>query len=79
MRASDVCRTLIPYASAMAELTGQERVVARLSAVGRSNAAIAKELRVSVRTVENLVYAVFAKCGVSSGTELLGVLERWTA
>jgi DNA-binding CsgD family transcriptional regulator len=63
----------------MAELTPQERTVARLTAAGRSDAAIAKELSVSVRTVENLMYAIYAKCGVTSRTELAGLVARWTA
>jgi DNA-binding NarL/FixJ family response regulator len=63
----------------VAELTPQERTVARLIAAGRSDAAIAKELSVSVRTVENLVYAVCAKCGVTSRAELAGLVVRWTA
>jgi DNA-binding CsgD family transcriptional regulator len=62
----------------VAELTPQERNVARLLAAGRSDAAIAKQLSVSVRTVENLVYAVYAKCGVTSHAELASLVARWT-
>ena len=63
----------------MAELTPQERTIARLSAAGRSNAEIAKELSVSVRTVENLLYSIYAKCGVTSRAELADLVARWTA
>ncbi|GAC1306368.1 MAG: hypothetical protein NVSMB19_18460 [Vulcanimicrobiaceae bacterium] len=62
----------------MAALTSQECAVARLTAAGHSAAAIAKELSVSVRTVDNVLYAVYAKCGVSSETELARVLDHWT-
>ena len=60
----------------MAELTPQERTIARLSAAGRSNAEIAKELSVSVRTVENLLYSIYAKCGVTSSFELAALIAR---
>ena len=62
----------------MARLTLQECDVARLTAAGRSDAAIARELRISVRTVENLLYAVYAKCGIVSSDELPAVSECWT-
>ncbi|GAC1415487.1 MAG: hypothetical protein NVSMB64_25750 [Candidatus Velthaea sp.] len=54
----------------MDELDSLEQTVARLRAAGRSPAAIAKELSVSVRTVENLLYAIYAKCGVTTSAEL---------
>jgi DNA-binding NarL/FixJ family response regulator len=47
-----------------------EQEVATAIAVGRSNAAIAKERGTSIRTVENQVYAIFRKLGVGSRCEL---------
>lgn len=58
----------------MEELTAQERAVAQLSAAGRSPLEIAKELSVSVRTVDNLLYAVYAKYGVTSSAELARIV-----
>jgi DNA-binding NarL/FixJ family response regulator len=51
------------------ELTNQERRVLALVARGWRNAKIARELVVSTRTVENHLYHVFDKLGVSSRTE----------
>jgi NarL family two-component system response regulator LiaR len=50
-------------------LTKQERNVLLLLAKGRRNAKIAHELCISTRTVENHLYHVFDKLGVSSRTE----------
>lgn len=52
-----------------AELTNQERRVLALVARGRRNAKIALELCISTRTVENHLYHIFDKLGVSSRTE----------
>ena len=49
-------------------LTPREREVLRLIAAGRSNDAIAKELVLSVRTVERHVENIYAKIGVSGRT-----------
>ena len=51
------------------ELTIQERRVLALVATGRRNARIARELSISIRTVENHLYHIFDKLGVSSRTE----------
>jgi DNA-binding NarL/FixJ family response regulator len=51
------------------ELTTQERRVLALVATGRRNARIAQELFISTRTVENHLYRIFDKLGVSSRTE----------
>lgn len=51
------------------ELTTQERKVLALVATGRRNAKIAHELSISTRTVENHLYHIFDKLGVSSRTE----------
>ncbi len=46
-------------------LTGREKEVLRLVAVGRSNKEIAVELRISVKTVEKHRQQVLNKLGVS--------------
>ena len=51
------------------ELTTQERRVLALVAKGRRNAKIALELCISTRTVENHLYHIFDKLGVSSRLE----------
>jgi two-component system NarL family response regulator len=53
----------------LSELTNQERRVLALVAKGRRNAKIAQELFISIRTVENHLYRIFDKLGVSSRTE----------
>ena len=55
-------------------LSAREVQVARLAADGRTNKAIAAELVVSERTVENHLYRVFTKLGVSSRSELADAL-----
>jgi DNA-binding NarL/FixJ family response regulator len=55
--------------STFSELTNQERRVLALVAKGRRNAKIAQELVISIRTVENHLYHIFDKLGVSSRTE----------
>ena len=49
-------------------LTPREREVIRLLAAGRSNEAIARELVLSVRTVERHVENLYAKIGASGRT-----------
>lgn len=53
----------------VSELTTQERRVLALVATGRRNAKIALELCISIRTVENHLYHIFDKLGVSSRME----------
>jgi len=53
----------------ISQLTEQERVVLALLAIGQRNARIADELCVSIRTVENHLYHIFQKLGVSSRIE----------
>lgn len=50
-------------------LTKQEHVVLSLLVKGQRNASIANELCVSTRTVENHLYHIFDKLGVSSRVE----------
>jgi len=59
-----------------AALSEREREVARLVALGRSNKAIASELSISGRTVENHVTSALKKLGASSRTELAARLAR---
>jgi DNA-binding NarL/FixJ family response regulator len=59
-----------------AALSQREREVARLVALGRSNKAIAAELSISGRTVENHVTSALKKLGASSRTELAAKLAR---
>ena len=51
------------------DLTEQERAVLALLALGQRNARIAHELCISIRTVENHLYHIFQKLGVSSRME----------
>jgi DNA-binding NarL/FixJ family response regulator len=53
----------------ISQLTEQERAVLALLAVGQRNARIADELSISIRTVENHLYHIFHKLGVSSRME----------
>lgn len=55
-------------------LTERERQIARLAGHGVSNREIAKDIGVSVRTVEGHLYQVFAKLSVSSRRDLLGLV-----
>ena len=58
------------------ELTARESEVALGVAAGRSNAAIARELVLSERTVENHVSRILAKLGLGSRTALAVWVER---
>jgi len=51
------------------DLTDQERAVLALLAMGQRNARIANELCISIRIVENHLYHIFQKLGVSSRIE----------
>lgn len=51
------------------ELTHQEQRILALVAQGFRNAKIADKLVISPRTVENHLYHIFDKLGVSSRTE----------
>lgn len=53
----------------ISQLTEQERAVLALLANGQRNAKIADELSISIRTVENHLYHIFHKLGVSSRIE----------
>jgi DNA-binding CsgD family transcriptional regulator len=63
------------WAVSRVPLTRRERETAKLAASGASNAQIARDLSVSVRTVEGHLYAAFAKLGVTHRNQLLETLE----
>jgi DNA-binding NarL/FixJ family response regulator len=50
--------------------------VAELVAAGQTNRAIAAELELSAKTVENNMARIFKKLGVSSRTQLAMLVER---
>ena len=55
-------------------LTERERQIAALAGNGVPNKDIAVEVGISVRTVEGHLYQVFTKLGVSSRSDLLGLI-----
>jgi DNA-binding NarL/FixJ family response regulator len=57
-------------------LTRREREITTLAAQGATNAQIAAELSVSVRTVESHMYLAFAKLGITSRSELEDALRQ---
>lgn len=57
-------------------LTPREFEIAQLAARGKTNRAIAAFLCVSQRTVENHLYSIYSKLGVSSRTELAFIMYR---
>lgn len=69
--------------NALSMLTGREREVVELIAMGKSNKLIARELAISEKTVQVHRYHAMEKLGVHSGTEiarmLLRTLPNWPA
>jgi DNA-binding CsgD family transcriptional regulator len=57
-------------------LTTQELAVARLVADGRTNRETARELVLSVKTVEYHLSNIYAKVGITSRTQLAGKLQQ---
>lgn len=55
--------------NAITDLTRQESIVLSLVAQGKRNAQIARDLYLSVRTVETHVYRIFQKLELSTRTE----------
>jgi ATP/maltotriose-dependent transcriptional regulator MalT len=64
----------ISQAAELVELTGREREIAVLAAAGHSNAEIAEQLVISVRTVETHLYRVFKKVGIADREQLTDLL-----
>ncbi len=60
-------------------LTAMQQRVAALAAAGRTNAEIAQELFLSVRTVESHLAAAYRKLGARSRTELAALLRAVAA
>ncbi|MBL0216586.1 MAG: helix-turn-helix transcriptional regulator [Myxococcales bacterium] len=58
----------------IATLTRAELAVARLAARGRSSAYIARERRVSVRTIANQLASIYAKLAIGTRSELAHLL-----
>ena len=69
---------MLVRAGTVVTLSGRERDVAVLAAGGLSSRAIAAELLLSVRTVDNHLGRVYAKLGVSSRAAA-GVNTVWSA
>ena len=65
---------LLAGRSGSGPLSAREQEIARLAADGRSNRQIADRLVVSERTVENHLYRIFIKLGVSGRDALAGAL-----
>ncbi|WP_170178836.1 helix-turn-helix transcriptional regulator [Solirubrobacter pauli] len=60
----------------LAALSGREREIADLVALGRTNKEIAAELFLSEKTIENHMTRVFSKLGVSRRTEVASAVGR---
>jgi predicted ATPase/DNA-binding CsgD family transcriptional regulator len=65
-----------PPAAGLTALSDREHEVARLVRHRRTNAQIAEELFVSLKTVETHLRNIFAKLGVSSRVEVAELVER---
>jgi DNA-binding CsgD family transcriptional regulator len=63
-------------APSVVPLTDREREIALLAATGQPSRAIAEQLFLSVRTVDNHLARIYDKLGVSSRTELAVALDR---
>ncbi|MEU0804947.1 AAA family ATPase [Streptomyces sp. NPDC005970] len=83
-RAADRCHRLAHHCEGVTtpaiaacrtpELTDRERDIARRAATGESSQHIARQLGITVRTVDNHLYRVYRKTGVTSRRELRKVL-----
>ncbi|MCD2195525.1 AAA family ATPase [Actinomycetospora endophytica] len=58
------------------ELTRREHEIAALAASGLTSRAIAEQLVVSVRTVDNVLHVVYSKLGLSGRRDLASVVSR---
>lgn len=78
--APDGSRTLGRYSKCMETLlTTREAEIAWLVAAGKSNRAIAAELSLSRRTVENHLYAIYSKLGIRGRVDLAIAVYRSAA
>jgi len=57
-------------------LTNREREIALLAASGQTSRAIAEQLYLSARTVDNHLGRIYEKLGVSNRAELAAALDR---
>jgi DNA-binding NarL/FixJ family response regulator len=64
-----------PRPSALPELTGREREVAHLMAAGKGNAAIARELFLSTKTVRNHVSNILRKLQVADRAQAMNLFR----
>ena len=60
----------------LGELTPQERRVALAAAAGKHNAELARQLSVSVNTIETHLGHIYAKLGIRSRSELAALMAR---
>lgn len=77
--AGELCQGVHPLSATTesgrpAGLSRREQEVVRLAADGRTNRAIADELVISERTVENHLYRAFGKLGVTTRADLAGAV-----
>jgi DNA-binding NarL/FixJ family response regulator len=77
---AQISNLMLPAGTTTPQLTTREHEVLLLLAHGRSNKAVAKELDISVRTVETHRLSLRRKLGVDSASELLkiAVTNGWT-
>lgn len=73
-RAGEELELLVPSVAPADALSPREREVARLVARGLSNRDVARQLVVSDRTVDNHVYRIFRKLGITSRDQLSALL-----
>ena len=75
-RKSGARRRRAPGTEGIAGLSGREREVAELVALGRTNKQIAAELFLSEKTVESHMTRLFGKLGVRSRAEVAEAVGR---
>jgi DNA-binding CsgD family transcriptional regulator len=75
-RCGGVTTPLLSARPSVGPLSAREHEIASLAAAGLSNRQIARRAVVSERTVENHLYRVFIKLGISSRDELAAAIER---
>ena len=73
-RAGDPVTPALQAIEVRVQLTPAERETALLAAAGQTNKELAGQLHLSPRTVENRLYRVYEKLGISSRAELARAL-----